>query len=83
MGLDRESDVVHIETRIAKGRECCRITPILAAPSGPLGSHLERGQRKDEAPSMVQMGPRSTAKNDMSLLTNTGLNSRLIDVFSS
>lgn len=26
MGLDRESDVVHIETRIAKGRECC--TPV-------------------------------------------------------
>lgn len=22
MGLDRESDVVHIETRVAKGREC-------------------------------------------------------------
>lgn len=26
MGLDRESDVVHIETRIAKGREC--FTPV-------------------------------------------------------
>ena len=26
MGLDREPDVVHIETRIAKGRECC--TPV-------------------------------------------------------
>lgn len=30
MGLDRESDAVHIETRVAKGRECC--TPSTPPP---------------------------------------------------
>lgn len=83
MGLDRESDVVHIETRIAKGRECC--TPVhrnSETHGDPTASHLERGHGEDETRSVVQIGPWSLVKQNRCLLTKTESFSGLMDVSS-
>lgn len=77
MGLDRESDVVHIETRIAKGRECC--TPVCHTqhpedppPLPPPSPRLERGHGEDETPSVVRIGPSSPVKQNRVSPDKTG-----------
>lgn len=54
MGLDRESDVVHIETRVAKGRECRISVHRNGEPTGTFASHLERGQWQNETFGVLQ-----------------------------
>lgn len=84
MGLDSESDVVHIETRIAEGRECCTLqSTTVARPTGPFASHLERGQGEDETRSARQIGPWSLVKQNGCLLTKMHTFAGLMDVSSS
>lgn len=79
MGLDRESDVVHIETRIAKGRECC--TPVRRCSKTHRTPCFSFRARSRES-SVVQIGPWSLVKQNRCLLTKTESFSGLMDVSS-